>query len=686
MMSLYTYFKSHVKPNLFVLDVETTQEGPEGEPDAYHAANSLIAIGWTNTAGDAMVVSGPESRKYPEILAEGFICGNNIKFDMAWVNRCAGFYKHKLNIGIDIGIATYLHSGQYVKYPTLDRCAEYWGVIERKIPMPSYASKVSDLTKKDLENYLRQDIVVSNKILNKILTTCTDSFLFTCWIYSAGGAIISQMEQNGIPILFDQLVVEAEELAFERDHFLRELNSYTQALLSDWGMLNKEIPTPRTGAFLLHKLSKEDINVVGSNFAKLIVYNKPIKLHTIKDEAKIFGVLYPEVSLSLFLLDEYFKPWTEDSKCDEDVISDHLIFLRAKYASSGLSLPAISHVINWLDTYLKYKKVTKLISTYYHPNVERMRASELLSIHSKYNQTATSTTRLSSSKPNAQNFPPELRRFVWSGHPGNVLITADFKQIEVCALAYSTQDNVLINHIDDGVDVHGVAGKPTFGATMTELERRSVKGVVFGTIYGGSAATLSEQTGLPLEAVRDIQATLMEVYEKAFKKQNDRVRLVKGLMNSSVHSRIDKTTGKQLKRCDIETLAPSVMYYTFEEHVNRKTGETYVSGPEVKDRPIQGLASYWKVLYYTLLHRLLLNSAPTELRDAYLSCRLQFLVDVHDETVVSCPKELAEDMQCFMKAVASDYLPEEVDNLMGGLYQVPKIVLSTSVSDKWSKG
>jgi DNA polymerase-1 len=126
-------------------------------------------------------------------------------------------------------------------------------------------------------------------------------------------------------------------------------------------------------------------------------------------------------------------------------------------------------------------------------------------VHTHYSQVGAATGRLSSRDPNLQNIPvrdEEGRRIrmAFTASPGNLLVSADYSQIELVVLAHLSQDPGLLRAFREGVDVHRRTASLLFGmaeAEVTPDKRRVAKTINFGVIYGMSAFRLSNELGIP---------------------------------------------------------------------------------------------------------------------------------------------------------------------------------------------
>jgi DNA polymerase I-like protein with 3'-5' exonuclease and polymerase domains len=124
----------------------------------------------------------------------------------------------------------------------------------------------------------------------------------------------------------------------------------------------------------------------------------------------------------------------------------------------------------------------------------------------------TDTGRMSCVRPNLQQLPREGGiRACLTADPGHLLISADFRGVELRVAAALSGDTTLRRMIADGVDIHGLIARQVFGPGATKADRYAVKRGVFGRLYGGGVPTLARQVGCSELVAAAMVATLDEM-------------------------------------------------------------------------------------------------------------------------------------------------------------------------------
>jgi len=170
---------------------------------------------------------------------------------------------------------------------------------------------------------------------------------------------------------------------------------------------------------------------------------------------------------------------------------------------------------------IAYRELEKLRNTYIeklplyvHPKTGR--------VHTSFNQTGTSTGRLSSSEPNLQNIPAKTEvgvdiRRAFVAPPGKVLLGADYSQIELRVLAHLSGDEALIEAFQKGEDLHRRTASVLFGVPQEAVDSRMrnlAKRVNFGIIYGITPYGLSRDMGIPQEEAKALIEKFFQAYPK----------------------------------------------------------------------------------------------------------------------------------------------------------------------------
>lgn len=159
---------------------------------------------------------------------------------------------------------------------------------------------------------------------------------------------------------------------------------------------------------------------------------------------------------------------------------------------------------------LEYRELDKILNTYITSLPNKIWYD---SIHPNINQTVTNTGRYSQSNPNLQNQSGDARvKELFIPRNGYAFVEADYKQLEVIAFAYVYRDPVLLDHIKNGIDIHERICLQLYGPSYSKEQRRIVKGVNFGTIYGGGSETIARQSGLDQKVVWWIQRAFFSTY------------------------------------------------------------------------------------------------------------------------------------------------------------------------------
>ncbi len=171
---------------------------------------------------------------------------------------------------------------------------------------------------------------------------------------------------------------------------------------------------------------------------------------------------------------------------------------------------------------LEYRQLTKLHSTYID-SLPKLINPITNRIHASFNQTATTTGRLSTSDPNLQNVPirtelgKEIRRAFIAGEEGWIILSADYNQIELRIMAHLSGDETLLESFRRGEDVHKRTAVEIFSIPENEITdeyRRQAKTINFGIMYGMGTYGLAQRLGISQEEAQNFIIAYFARYPK----------------------------------------------------------------------------------------------------------------------------------------------------------------------------
>lgn len=238
----------------------------------------------------------------------------------------------------------------------------------------------------------------------------------------------------------------------------------------------------RTGAMVDAKVLGEQSQAIGERLVALEreAYELAGEVFNLSSTQQLGAILYEKLGIPVTKKTPKGKPSTAEAVL-QDLAQDY-------------ELPKLL---------LEYRSLSKLKSTYTDKLPLEINAATGR-IHTSYHQAVAATGRLSSSDPNLQNIPirsAEGRqiRQAFIVPKGQVMVAADYSQIELRIMAHLSKDEGLLSAFAAGQDVHKATAAEVFGVTVNEVtndQRRSAKAINFGLIYGMSAFGLAKQLGI----------------------------------------------------------------------------------------------------------------------------------------------------------------------------------------------
>ena len=277
---------------------------------------------------------------------------------------------------------------------------------------------------------------------------------------------------------------------------------------------------------------------------------------------------------------------------------------------------------------LEYRSLVKLKNTYLDQLGQQINP-RTGRIHTSFNQTGAATGRLSSSDPNLQNIPirtDEGRRirlaFVTGNPDRDVLLTADYSQIELRVLAHLSQERALIEAFEQDQDIHAAVAAQVFGVApdaVTREQRTQAKTINFGIVYGVTAGGLARRIdGLSISGASD----LIDSYHRRFPKIKQ--FLDECVQHARQHGYVATILGRRRPVFDIDSRVLSV----------RNAAERIAINSVV-----QGSAADLIKIAMVNIHRKL----KTENRPS------RMLLQVHDELVFETARETVESEADFVR-------------------------------------
>ena len=282
-----------------------------------------------------------------------------------------------------------------------------------------------------------------------------------------------------------------------------------------------------------------------------------------------------------------------------------------------------------LEIIFEQRQLEKLRGTYVDALPALVNA-ETGRVHTSFNQTGTSTGRISSSDPNLQNIPirteigRQIRR-AFVAPPDWVLISADYSQVELRVLAHVAGEEALIESFRADQDIHAATASRLFNTPIDQVDRSQrglAKTINFATIYGVSEFGLSSRTEMSRAEARQFLDQYFETYPR-------------------IREYIASTIAKATEEGYVETLLGRKRY--FPELTNRRLPYNQRQAVEraAINAPIQGTAADIMKLAMIQLHE--------RLQDAGTQARV--LLQVHDELVLELPKKELEPVAALVREV-----------------------------------
>ena len=601
------------------LDLETTARGPDNSPEAHYKENEVVLCGYMFKGAldtDVVVTDDPkqfitELNEVLENCSNTILIAHNLKFDLKYLVRDhPDFPWHQLKY-YDTMTAEYLISGHSTRFISLENLAHSYGIkFDKTIDLGEYIAQgvdVSDVDVQELTQYLQEDVLVLKEIHYHQDTDRDMDYILP----------LAKMEVNGLPLAVDKCKALAKDLITSIEYQTKQVEDTVKACV-EWDdhkpvMAGDFKPlAPRTMSYVLTGYPKHGIGGPAKAKRKLLLKGS-LAVQPLLDEESIRRI------------------WKDIEP------------------NPNLGYPINQSVLNKLlcfPLFVRYKAAKdnrKLLETYCNPFLVQAQNTGG-SVHPKINTTATSTGRLSSSKPNGQNIPPQARELFQSTE--GELYEIDFSQLEIVGAATLSGCTDLQRDLLLGKDVHFETGRVVFGwqrpADMTKKDRKLVKNVNFGVLYGGGAKGLSEQTGQNINIIRELIDAFYMQYPGIKTWQDTVLNEVKS--NAEPHGFMDNEMYKKSKWWIPEIHGNRAFTFTESRSphwLKLKEGRSFSFKPtETKNYPIQGFAGGDIVMTALSILDSILSGTSAKLR-----------MTVHDSIVIDWEKDKEEELRSYMKHV-----------------------------------
>lgn len=305
-----------------------------------------------------------------------------------------------------------------------------------------------------------------------------------------------------------------------------------------------------------------------------------------------------------------------------------------KQSTDASVLAKIEHPI--IEHILKYREISKLISTYCEPFIKYASLNDENRIFTNFLQTRTATGRLASNEPNLQNLPSrgdyaKEYKSCFIANDGYVLLSLDYSQIELRLLAHFSKEPTLVKAFLNNEDIHTQTAINIFGSSDSD-KRRVAKSINFGLIYGMGYKKLSEELKIP-------QAQAKEYIQKYFEHFSGLYNFFENVKKNAKENGYVKTLLKRKRFFDYANATPMLLAGYDRESVNSI---------------LQGSAA-------DIIKTAMIQILPL------LDDDKKMLLQIHDELIFEVKEELAQEFA------------KQVQNIMENVFKL-EIPLKTSLS------
>ena len=370
--------------NPVVVDVETTTTN-KGNP--HTAKNKCVTIQVKESAGAVKVFTSEDfALALPILLRGSVIVGFNLKFDLAWLERVLGF---KAKVVWDCQLAEFIFSNQTWKYPDLNRTLLNYGFEPKLDKVKEYWDQGIDTDQIPLDilkEYGAYDVEGTYNVFLKqveLFQTTRQNQLKLFRLHCNDLLVLQEMESNGILYDVPSSLALAQDLTKQVDKIESQLREFTNGIPINFDSRD------HMSSFLYGGTIKEETRL-------------PVGFY--QTGAKVGQVRYKIIKKEYTLPRLIEPPKGSELKKEGYFSTDEATLLVVKTNKVGKFI---------IGKVLERSKLCKLRSTYLEGLPNTIKEMDWLNniLYSNLNQCVATTGRLSSTKPNQQNFPPEAKMF-----------------------------------------------------------------------------------------------------------------------------------------------------------------------------------------------------------------------------------------------------------------------------------
>ena len=459
-------------------------------------------------------------------------------------------------------------------------------------------------------------------------------------VYQNGAFDIRILQREGYKVpkkIFDTMLAH-HTINSELPHGLDSISS-EYLHIQQWKHLSKAEPafyncmdchtTMALKAPLEAKLKEYSMESIAQNAFDIIPHVVAMQTHGVKRDQNLAMKLYVGALRKVAKLEEQVKPYITNWRSSKQLIEvllklDIPVPKTRRKRTSGenysshtvgadvLETLATVHNSPFLKIIVRMRKLEKLASTYFNPDIGDY-------AHSEFLLRGTSTGRLSSREPNLQNVPKGISRSIYvPTHPDWEFASADYKQIEMYMSAWDAKEQNILDAFTNGFDIHKFIAAEIYSKQVkdiTDAERHSAKFIVYGLNYGRGATSIAKAYGMSLHATKNFIGRYFNRFARLAKRREEYVK------HAEEHNYVATYFGRRRWFFDRK---PTEIY----AFVPQATAAEYIR--------INGLLQLPKEL-------------PSPARLA---------ITVHDDVVVEYPKEMRKEVtECLKDIMESPLIP-----------------------------